>query len=298
MSAFDKKKNGIISAIEFRSPKVKIFYWLVFAVCICLAVICIAPIIWIILSAFKDISEFYSSPPTIIPKTFQPWKLKDAWNMMHLGTYLRNSLAIALGEVLFCVVACGFAGYVLSRLKPKGTSLILKVVLLSMMLPGSVSLVSGYMQAIDFPYLHINFTNKFIYFWLSAIGNSYYTLMFKSFFDSISISLVEAAKIDGCSEFKIFFKLIIPLSIPIVIVISIFTFNDAWSNFMTPYLMLKSENMKTITQMIFEVKMSGSQVSQDIYLIMILMTMVPPMIIFLLFNKHIMNGVNIGGVKG
>lgn len=154
------------------------------------------------------------------------------------------------------------------------------------------------MQAIDFPYLHINFTNKFIYFWLSAIGNSYYTLMFKSFFDSISISLVEAAKIDGCSEFKIFFKLIIPLSIPIVIVISIFTFNDAWSNFMTPYLMLKSENMKTITQMIFEVKMSGSQVSQDIYLIMILMTMVPPMIIFLLFNKHIMNGVNIGGVKG
>ena len=109
---------------------------------------------------------------------------------------------------------------------------------------------------------------------------------------------MEAAKIDGCQELGIFFRIIMPLSIPIVVVIGIFTFNDSWSDFLMPYLLLKDESLKTISQLIFSIKMSGSQVSQDIYLVMVMMSMIPPLIIFLIFNKHIMNGINIGGVKG
>lgn len=298
MKAFAKKETGIISSIEFRSAKTQLLYWSIFAVCLILAIICLFPVLWIMFSSLKDVSEFYSSPPTIIPKTFRPEKILTAWSQLNLGSYLRNTLIIAAGRITFCIVSTGLAGYVLSRLKPKGTKLVMRVLLWSMMLPGSVSLVSGYLQAVDFPYLHINFTNNFVYFWLTAMGNAFYTLMFKNFFDSISESLVEAAKIDGCSELGIFFKIIIPLSIPIVVVVGLFTFNDSWSDFMMPYLLLKKESLQTISQLIFSIRMSGSQVSQDIYLVIVMMSMLPPLIIFVIFNKYIMNGVNIGGVKG
>ena len=81
-------------------------------------------------------------------------------------------------------------------------------------------------------------------------------------------------------------------------VVGLFTFNDSWSDFMMPYLLLKEESLQTISQLIFSIRMSGSQVSQDIYLVIVMMSMLPPLIIFLIFNKYIMNGVNIGGVKG
>ncbi len=298
MRAFEKKTSGIISSIELRSPRTQILYWIIFLICLVLSVICLFPVVWIVLSSFKDVSELYATPATFFPKTFRLSKIADAWSLMQLGGYLSNSLLLAAGRIMATVLAAGFGGYVMSRLKPKGSAGVMKILFWSMMLPGSVSLVSGYMQAVDFPYVHINFTNNYMYFWLSAMGNAYYTLLFKSFFDSISLSLVEAAKIDGCKEVGIFFKVIVPLSVPIIIVISIFTFNDSWSDFMMPYLLLKDESVKTITQMIFSVKMTGSQVTQDIYLIMILITMLPPLIVFMIFNKSIMNGVNIGGVKG
>lgn len=298
MKSFANKKSGIISSIEFKSAKTQLLYWCVFAICLILAIICLFPVLWIMFSSLKDVSEFYSSPPTIIPKTFKPEKILTAWSQLNLGSYLRNTFIIAAGRITFCIIATGLAGYVLSKLKPKGTKLVMRVLLWSMMLPGSVSLIAGYLQAVDFPYLHINFTNNFLYFWLTAMGSAFYTLMFKNFFDSISGSLVEAAKIDGCSELGIFFKIIIPLSIPMLVVIGLFTFNDSWSDFMMPYLLLKQESLQTISQLIFSIKMSGSQVSQDIYLVIVMMSMIPPLIIFIIFNKHIMNGVNVGGVKG
>ena len=157
MKAFAKKETGIISSIEFRSAKTQLLYWSIFVVCLILAIICLFPVLWIMFSSLKDVSEFYSSPPTIIPKTFRPEKILTAWSQLNLGSYLRNTLIIATGRITFCIVATGLAGYVLSRLKPKGTKLVMRVLLWSMMLPGSVSLVSGYLQAVDFPYLHIPF---------------------------------------------------------------------------------------------------------------------------------------------
>ena len=165
MRAFTKKSNGIISSIELRNRKTQILYWCMFLICLVLALICVLPVIWIMFSSLKDISEFYSSPPTIIPKTFQPEKILISWEQLKLGSYLRNTLIIAAGRIIFCIVGTGLAGYVLSRLKPKGTGGMMRILLWSMMLPGSVSLVAGYLQAVDFPYLHINFTNNFTYFW-------------------------------------------------------------------------------------------------------------------------------------
>ena len=298
MDRYKNKRNGVISATEMKSPQTQVFYWTIFTICLILSLICILPVIWIVLSSFKDISEFYSIPSTLWPRSFHPEKLITAWNNMKLGRYTLNTLIITAGRVFFTIISCGLAGYVLSRLKPKGARGMMKIVLWSMMLPGSVSLISGYMQAVDFPYLHINFTNNYLYFWLGSLGNAYYVLLFKSFFDSISQSIVEAAMIDGCSEFGIFTNVIVPLSKPIIVVIAIFTFNSSWSDFLMPYLLLKREDLKTLSQLIFQVKMSGTQVSQDIYLIMLLISMIPPLAVFLFSHKSIMGGINIGGVKG
>ena len=127
-------------------------------------------------------------------------------------------------------------------------------------------------------------------------ANAFYVLLFKSFFDSISISYVEAARIDGCSDLGIFSHIILPLSRPIVATVSIFTFNAAWAEFLWPYLILKDKALFTVPIQIFRMKSAGFLMDQ--YVIVLLFAMLPSIVMFLIFNKQIMNGISFGGIKG
>ena len=132
--------------------------------------------------------------------------------------------------------------------------------------------------------------------WLMKGANAFNVLLFKSFFDSISISYIEAARIDGCTDLGIFRRIILPLSRPVVATVAIFSFNTSWAEFLWPYLVLKSKTLYTVPVQIFRMKSAGFLMDQ--YVIVLLFAMIPSMIMFMLFQKQIMNGVSIGGIKG
>ena len=119
--------------------------------------------------------------------------------------------------------------------------------------------------------------------------------LFKSFFDSLSISYFEAARVDGCSNIGMFFRIVIPLSLPIIAVIIIFQFNTAWGSFFWPYLLINDPNKVVLGQKLFSMK---SNTPVDEYMCAMIFVIIPPAILYAIFQKQIMGGINIGGVKG
>ncbi|MEG1441978.1 MAG: carbohydrate ABC transporter permease [Oscillospiraceae bacterium] len=296
MKAFEKKLSGAVTSMDFKKRSVRIGYWLMILVLVFVSAICLFPPVWVLLSSFKDVSEFLQVPPTIFPKSFHPEKIAYVWDMLNFGKYYMNSVYLAIGELVFCVVFNGLVGYVLSRLKPKGTTLILTLILWTMMLPTSVSMVPLFMSFVDVPYLHINLTNTFLPMWMMAGANAFYVLLFKNFFDSIPMSYVEAARLDGCTNFGIFYRIILPLSKSIIMVVSIFSVNASWENFFWPYLVLKDTNLYTVAVKIFQLKTTNFAI--DEYMVVLLLSIIPPAVIFLIFQNYMSSDFAMGGVKG
>lgn len=295
MLSFEKKDKGFITKIEFKNSKVRLLYCVFFLILLLLSFIFIVPTLWMILSAFKDTQEFLQVPPTLIPKSFDINKIATVWSKTAFGKSFLATLIMVLGNLIFCLVCNGLAGYVLSRLKPKGSGLIMALVLWTMMMPENISMVPRFMTFKDFPVFHFSLIDSYWPMWLMEGANAFYVLIFKSFFDTISQSYIEAARIDGCSDIRVFTSIILPLSKPVFMSVSIFTVTHSWGSFFWPYLVVHSEYLKPVGVKIFTLQ---PVISVDEYIMSLVFVIVPPVIFFLLFQKNIMEGVSLGGIKG
>lgn len=301
-SKFSKKKDaqsvGIISKYDMQSPHIKLLYAFIWFCMILAVLVCFVPPLWCMTSALKDSREFFSVPATIIPRSFHPEKLWETWEMLNFGKAYVNTLIVLTGSLIVSLVCNGMLGYVLSRLRPRGYKLVLSLVLWTLMLPQSVSQVPLFKNFLSLPILGINITETYLPMWLLAGANAFYVLVFKSFFDSIPQSLIEAARLDGCSNLGIFFRVMLPLSKPVLMVIAIFSINASWSDFFWPYLVLGSRT-ELYTVMVKIFYMAGSTgYSEDIQVVALIFTIIPPTILFLFFQRYIMSGFTLSGIKG
>lgn len=296
-----KKKNiaegvstRLISDSDIKRPIYKIIYLLIVLILVGLCMMTILPTLWIFASAFKNTKEFLAIPPTIIPRSFEPEKVLQVWQNVNFVRYLKNSIILILGDLVCTITFNGMAGYVFSKLKPAGSAFVYRLIFITMLLPTSMNMIPLYSSFVKFPVLGINITGSFIPLWMMSAFSAFNIMLFKNFFDSIPMSIVEAARIDGETETGIFSKIIIPLSKPIIMVVSIFTIVAAWGSFMWPYLVLKKEAMQPVSVMLFNMQ---SQLSVDKYMVVMMLSIIPPLVIFFCFSKQIMGGMTIGGVK-
>ncbi|OXS61883.1 hypothetical protein B1A99_04590 [Cohnella sp. CIP 111063] len=287
--------TGIIGHLEYKTPGVRLLYGLLFLLMILLAVVCLFPSIWVMVSSLKDIKEFYRMPPTLFPETFDIGKLGEAWNELRFMRYYVNTVYMTAGSVLFCLLFNGLAGYFFSKLKPRGSAFLFTLIVWTLLLPNTVGMVPLFSNIVDFPLLHINLTNTFWPMWLMAAVNPVVILIFKSFFDNIPQSLLEAAKIDGATKIGIFSKVVIPLSVPVLVTITILTVNAVWMDFFWPFMVLKDQAKWTVIVAIYNMR---SQMPIDLQFITLTFAIVPPVVFFILFQKSIMKGYTFSGIKG
>lgn len=293
MSTFNEKTYGLISFVDLKKPTIKLLYATLVLICILVALICLVPPIWVLLSSLKNIKEFFAVPPTIIPRTFEPEKIVETWKKLDFLKYYINSGIMIVGCIGCAVVFNGLAGYVLSILKPKGTKLVLYLILWSLMLPATTNLVPVLKNIVFF-----KMTDSFIPLWLSYGAGAFNVMLFKSFFDALPVSIIEAARIDGCSRLKIFYRIVLPLSKAVCMVVIIMTINSAWSDFLLPYLVLKNPNKFTVMVKIFDLANGSTPFPYDIRLLALLFAIVPPAVLFIFFQKHITQGISLSGIKG
>lgn len=295
MKKFLDKTNGLLNGQDLKSGSYRIIYGIMLGMMILMSLVCLLPIIWIALSAFKTPTEFYSVPPTFLPQKMSFKQIADIWNSVNFFDYFGNTLVMIFGALVFDIAFNGLAGYVISRVRPMGSAFLETLIFGTMLLP-SLSMVPLYMTFVDMPIIHANLSGSFLPLWLQAGCNAFTIMLFRNFFNGIPMSYLEAARIDGCGNISVFFKIVLPLSKPIIMVETIFCVINWWKNFMWPYLILGNSENEPISIMLY--KMSSAGMSETENLMLIMLSIIPPMIFYAIFQKHIIGGLNMSGVKG
>lgn len=293
---FQNKTEGLLNLADLKKPKFIVLYCIMFLLLLLVSLICLLPTLWVALSGFKNPSEMYSIPLTLLPSKIDLGKIVEIWNKIKVGKYFVNSVILIVGCLVFDIVINGLAGYVLSRIKPLGSKFIEMLVFWAMLLPG-ISMVPLYMTFVDLPLIHVNIIGNYWAIWIMAGANAFNILLFKNFFNSIPMSYLEAARMDGCSNLKIFGKIILPLSKPILVVVSIYSITGTWGNFMWPYLILGNTNKEPVAVMLYQIAQTGRMMDND-YMLLLMMSIIPMILVYAIFSKQIMGGVNMSGVKG
>lgn len=304
MKRFQEKTAGVITSSDLKTVKGRVVYLFINIILILLCIMSLLPFIWTIFTSLKGTQEMYSSS-AFFPKEMS-WeivktRLQDAAMFMQMGRASLNTLIVSIASTVFSVIIGGLGGFVLSRLKPRGSAVIFTLIVWTMMMPTQIRTVPLFLSYMSFPFIaelpgEISLMNTYWPMILGHAASAFNVVLFKNNFDSISKSYVDAARIDGCSDLRMFFNIMVPLSMPIIIYISIGLLQAPWGEFFTPYLVLTEDMLQTLPVKIFELK-SDPTISMNTYLMCLILSSLPGLLIFAIFQKHIMGGVNIGGVK-
>lgn len=282
--------TGIIRDFDLKSTNVKIFYRIVYALSLLVVVVGIAPLVWLALSGFKDIKEF-TREATVLPRSFDPASYAQTWKDLKFMRYYRNSLLSVAGSVVSAVFFNGLLGYALSRVKPAGSKIVYALVMWGLLIPATTSVVPLFVNI-----TRLGMNGSFLPLWLGIGANAFYVVLFKNFFDSIPASLIEAAKIDGCTDFYIFRRIAVPLSQAIVMVVAMYAVNAAWSDFLLPYLVLNNSGLETVMVRLFQFR--NGKTSDVAILRSLVFVIAPPVVLFMIFQKQITQVTMQSGIKG
>lgn len=287
---YSAKKDGVIRAYDVHSSKVKVFCIVLLLISFIVTIVCFFPAIWVFLASFKDIREFTRNV-TILPSKFSLEPLKETWNTFKFGRYYVNSFISVMGCVICAVIFNGLLAYGLAVLRPKGYKIAYGLIMWSLLIPSVTSIV-GLIRNISI----MGMTGSFIPIWLSFGANAFYVVLFKQFFESLPKDLLEAARLDGCGVLQIFTRIVLPMSKPIIAVVAIFAFTAAWSDFLLPYLVLNGSGKETVMVRLFAFKDTPTNAVQ--VLRAVLFSIIPPTIIFTIFQRQITDNAAVGAVKG
>jgi multiple sugar transport system permease protein len=285
-----KKEEGTIRYYDLHSFRHKVLCIVIFAICISLVIVAVFPAIWVFLASFKENAEFRKAA-TILPEKFKFENYITTWNKLKFVRYYINSFWVVAGSVVCYVIFNGLLAYGLAILKPKGHKIIYTLVMWGLLIPATTSIVALFVNI-----NRIGLSKSFIPLWLAAGANAFYVVLFKNFFEGLPKELIEAAKLDGCGVLQTFLRIVLPLSKPIVMVIAIFTVNAAWSDFLLPYLVLGGTDKVTVMVRLFAFRTANAT---DVEVLRaVAFSIIPPIILFTIFQKQITSGTTSGALKG
>lgn len=266
-------------------------YWVVLTLTLVLFTAAfLLPLVWVLLGAFKPPAELAQQPPTVLPQTWEPGAYVDAWNYMDLGRFFLNTFVVAIGAWAVQMAVIVPAAYALSKLKPWGGNLILGLMLATLMLPATAILVPVYLTLTD-----LGLLNNPAGIWLPAAANALNVYLLKRFFDQIPEELLEAARIDGANTWTTLTRIVLPISRPILAVVSIFAVVAAWKDFIWPLLVFPDPAKQTLS---VALQRFAPDTPINLLLAGLVLASLPMVALFLAFQRHILAGLTAGGVKG
>lgn len=286
----------LISPARLARPRGRLLYWVVFAVVVAAFVLVfLGPLYWLASSGVKDPQEVIRTPPTLVPRSFTPGNYTRAWDVMDLSRLLLNTTFYAFGALACQLVLDVAAAYSLSRLRPVLGKAILGMMLATLMIPATVLVVPQYLTVLDVPIVHRNLLNTPWAIWLPSVTNAFNIFLLKRFFDSIPQELLDAAATDGASPTRILWSIVLPVSRPILGVVSIFAIVGVWKDFLWPMLTLPDPSKQTLNVGIYSL---STGVPVNILIAALTIASLPTLLIFLVFQRNIMSGLTAGGLKG
>ncbi|MEU0336247.1 carbohydrate ABC transporter permease [Streptomyces sp. NPDC006193] len=286
----------LISPATLARPRGKAVYWTVFtAVVVCFTLAFLFPVYWMVTGAMKSPDEIARTPPTLVPDHWRTGGYTDAWDLMQLPQHLTNTVVQAAGAWAFQLVFCTAAAYALSKLKPAFGKVVLGGILATLMVPAQALVVPKYLTVADLPLIHTSLLDDPLAIWLPAVANAFNLYLLKRFFDQLPRDVLEAAEIDGAGRLRTLWSVVLPMSRPVLGVVSIFALVAVWQDFLWPLMVFPDTGKQPISVALV-------QLSQNIQLTVLVAAMViasiPMVALFLVFQRHIIAGISAGSTKG
>jgi len=260
---------------------------------IMISLLFIMPFYWMIITSLKGVQELRAMPPTLFPKEFHFEHYVQAVQFIPFFRYTVNSMTYVVFAVLGAIFSNTLVGYGFSRIKWKGREVIFLVVIATMFIPFPVVLV-----ALFDIFAKLKMINTFypliIPIWF---GSAFYIFLMRQYLLTIPKELSEASFVDGCSEFQIFLKVILPLMKPVIGVVAIFTALAAWNDFLGPLIYIQNQDLYPLS---IGLQFFRSQREVEYSLLMAASTLVvlPVTVIFLCFQRFFVEGITVGAIKG
>jgi multiple sugar transport system permease protein len=255
----------------------------------------VGPLLWLLKSGLSTSQDILRGPMQLWPSGIQWHNVPDAWNQVQIGSYLGNTAIIAIGSLVSTLFVCTTGAFVLSVLRPKWGPVITGAVLATLFLPGVISLVPLYLTILKMPVFGWNLQNTFWAVWLPQAAGAFNILVMKRYFDAIPRELIEAARIDGASNLRLFTALVLPMSKPILGVVALLTVIGSWKDYLWPLLVLPDPKMQPISVALPRV---AKTTDLSLQMSALFLAVLIPVVLFLVFQKQFLRGVGMsGGIK-
>lgn len=288
------KMTGMMNFSDYKKKRHIVGYSTFIVLLILFSILALAPVFWLLISSFKTVSEINSANYTFFPAVFDFNQFVTLWQTIGLTDIFINTIVVVIGAVICAVVFNSILAYVVAIIKPVGYKVIDKLVLLAYMIPSALAIYPLMLAIINvFP------KGSYLPLFLVFGSNAYYYMLFKNYFEKFPKSIIEASKIDGLSDLKIFFKVVLPLARPIIGVVAIFAMTAAYSDFLLPYMVIgQGSNSSNWTLMVAIYNLSSdSNIKANQLLQLLVLSIIPQVIIFIIFQKQITNQSVNSGMK-
>jgi multiple sugar transport system permease protein len=292
-----REGDGLVSSFDWRRPQVR---WglgaLQALLFIALFVVGLGPLIWLAKSAITPTSDTIARPMSLFPHGTAWGTLREAWTGVEVSRYFWNTVVLAIGSWASQIIVATTAGFALSVLRPRYAKFLTGLVLTTLFVPAVVLLVPLYVEIVHPPLIHHSFIDSYWAVWLPAGASAFNVVLMKRFFDNLPREIFEAARVDGVGGFRLFFSIVLPMSRPILGVVSVFAVLASWRDFLWPLLVLTNPDGQPLSVRLPTIQ---AQTPLGVFLAALFIASLVPIIGFLIFQRSFMRGGGLGGaIKG
>jgi multiple sugar transport system permease protein len=262
-----------------------------YAVLVLLAVATMAPLVWMVAASFMQTGQASTFPPPFIPKSPTLDQYVELLTRMNLLRYVFNSAFLSLAVTGVSLLVNSMAGYAFAKYQFAGRDKIFKLLISSMIIPAQVTMLPLFLMLNK-----LGLVNTYLGVIVPGIASIFGIFLIRQYALSIPNSLIEAARMDGAGDFRIYWSVILPLCRPMLITLAIFTFMGTWNDFLWPLIIMSDNSMYTLPVAL--ANLSGEHV-QDTELMMAgaVLTVLPVLLLFAALQKYYISGIMTGGVK-
>jgi multiple sugar transport system permease protein len=288
---------GLISHSEWKNPSVR---WTVGSLqallLVFLVLLGLGPLLWLAKSAITPTPDTFRDPLGLFPHGAAWSNIGAAWNDVHIGRYFWNTVVVAFGSWATQMIVATTGAFVLSVLRPRYARFVTALLFGTIFIPPAALIIPLYVTIVSPPLVHHSLLNSYWAVWLPAGATAFNVIIMKRFFDNLPRELFEAARIDGAGPFRLFWSVVLPLSKPILGVVSIFAILASWKDFLWPYLVLTNPDKQPLSARLPAI---SSQTQEGVLLAAMLIACIVPVVGFLIFQRTFLRGSGLGGaLKG
>lgn len=253
----------------------------------------LAPLIWMLSTSLKTGPQAVATPPVWIPQPIVWGNYPDALTRINFPIALRNSLLYAIPAVVGTVISCSLVAYGFARVRWPGRDIVFLILLATMMLPTQVTFIPLYVT-----FSKLGWIGTYLPLLIPTfLGNPFFIFLLRQFFRSIPDELSDAARIDGASELRILWRIIVPLSWPALITVALFTFIDKWGDFFGPLIYLRNPELYPLS-IALQSFQSSHKTEWPLVMAAAAVIALPLVVIYFLAQKKFVEGITFSGLKG